>query len=63
MFFEFHIPILVRDVYNKGFQTTPKWPLANDTVIAYNYVATHRHCIVHGCLSIVAVGIVCYTWN
>ena len=26
-------------------------------------VATHRHCIVHGCLSIVAVGILCYTWN
>ena len=34
MFFEFQIPFLVRDVYNKVFQTTPKWPLANDTVIA-----------------------------
>ena len=34
MFFEFQIPILVRDVYNKVFQTTPKWPLATDTVIA-----------------------------
>ena len=34
MFFEFQIPFLVRDAYNKVFQTTPKWPLANDTVIA-----------------------------
>ena len=41
MFFEFQIPFLVRDVYNKVFQTTPKWPLANDTVIATDRASVH----------------------
>ena len=47
MFFEFQIPILVRDVYNKVFQTTPKWPLANDTVIATDRACVHLYIRAH----------------
>ena len=43
MFFEFQIPFLVKDVYNKVFQTTPKWPLANDTIIATDRASVHLY--------------------
>ena len=43
MFFEFQIPFLVRDVYNKVFPTTPKWSLANDTVIATDRASVHLY--------------------
>ena len=54
-------------IFISSMSTTVYWDISInyvDSLSIYTVlVATHRHCIVHGCLSIVAVGILCYTWN
>jgi len=58
--------VLFTDASVTNVTVTVARPTFNGKQFATSWVSTHfgtRSFVVHGCLSIVAVGIVCYIWN